>query len=80
MLLLAGPIGTIYNFLIILIGCLTARQHRKVNLCGGGKLAPAAKDSQRDTMHNTLRYRITFKKVNIIHFAYGIGIFSWAMA
>jgi len=40
------------------IHCLTARQHRKVNLCqlqGGGKLA---KDGQRDTMQNTLRYTI----------------------
>jgi len=44
----------------LLIDCLTTRQHRKVNLCQlrGGKLAQAAKDSQRDTMHNTLRYMI----------------------
>jgi len=44
-----------------LIDCLTARQHRKDNLCQlrGGKLAQAAKDCQRDTMHNTLRYTIT---------------------
>jgi len=43
------------------IGCLTARQHRKANLCQlrGGKLAQAAKDGQRDTMHNTLRHTIT---------------------
>jgi len=26
--------------------------------CGGGKLAQAAKDNQRDTMYNTLRYTI----------------------
>jgi len=44
-----------------LIGVLTARQHRKVNLCqlGGRKPAQSAKDGQRDTMHNTLRYTIT---------------------
>jgi len=44
-----------------LIGELTARQHRKVNLCQlrGMKPAQSAKDGQRDTMHNTLRYTIT---------------------
>jgi len=38
-----------------LVGCLTARQHRKVNLCQmrGEKPAQSAKDDQRDTMHNT---------------------------
>jgi len=29
--------------------------------CRGGKLAQAAKDSQRDTLHNTLRYTITMQ-------------------
>jgi len=44
-----------------LVGCLTARQHREVDLCQlqGGKLAQAAKDGQCDTMHITLRYTIT---------------------
>jgi len=40
-----------------LIDCLTARQHRKVNLRQlllGGKLAQAAKDGQRDTIPLTL--------------------------
>jgi len=27
--------------------------------CGGGRLAQAAKNGQRDSMHNTLRYTIT---------------------
>jgi len=39
-----------------LVGCnLTARQHRKVNLCqfvSGGKPAQSARDGQRDTMHD----------------------------
>jgi len=44
-----------------MIDCLTARKQRKVNLCQlrGAKMAQAAKVSQRDTMHNTLRYTIT---------------------
>jgi len=44
-----------------LVGCLTARQHRKVNVCycAGGKPAQSDKDGQRDTMHITLRYTIT---------------------
>jgi len=41
-----------------LVGCLTARQHRKVNLLGG-KLAQSANDGQQNTMHITLRYTIT---------------------
>jgi len=46
-----------------LVGCLTARQHRKVNVCqlrgGGGETAYSAKGGQRDTMHIALRYTIT---------------------
>jgi len=39
-----------------LVGCLTALQHRKVNLCQlrGGKPAQSVKYDQRDTMHITL--------------------------
>jgi len=49
-----------------LIARLTARQHRNVNLCQlrGRKLTKAAKDSQQDTRHNTLRYTI---KCNTVH-------------
>jgi len=45
----------------ILVGCLTARQHRKVNLCQlrGEKPAQSAKDGQQDTMQIALRYTIT---------------------
>jgi len=41
-----------------LIGCLAARQHRKINLCqlGGRKPAHAAKGGKRDTMHNFILY------------------------
>jgi len=40
-----------------LVGCLMARQHRKVNLC---QLRGRETDlGQRDTMHITLRYTIT---------------------
>jgi len=44
-----------------LVGCLTARQNRKVNLCQlwGGKPAQSAKDGKRDTTHITLCYTIT---------------------
>jgi len=35
---------------------------------GGGKLAKAAKDGQRDTKHNTLRYSLRDNKVlNTVH-------------
>jgi len=43
-----------------LIVYLTTCQHRKVNLCQlSRKVAQAAMDGKRDTMHNTLRYTIT---------------------
>jgi len=38
-----------------LVGCLTARQYRKVHLCQlRGKPAQSVKDGQRDTMHINL--------------------------
>jgi len=42
-----------------LVGCLTARQDRKVNLCQLRGRAQSAKYGQRDTMHVTSRYTIT---------------------
>jgi len=43
--------------------CLTARQHRKVNLCQQRRGTPAqtAKDGQRDTMQDTLIYTMTME-------------------
>jgi len=45
-----------------LVGCLTARRHRKAN-CGGGKPAQSSynMDGQRVTMLITLRYTITMQ-------------------
>jgi len=60
---LCPPIRCSESWLIdwLINWCLTARQHRKVNMCQlrGGKPAQAAKDSQRDTMHDTLCHTIT---------------------
>jgi len=53
------PAQEVENWLVgLLVGCLTARKHKEVNLCQlrGGKLAQSAKDGQRDTMHNN-QYR-----------------------
>jgi len=49
------------EWLALIDRCLTARQHKKVNLwqMRGGKPAQSAKDGQRDTMHIIFRYTIT---------------------